>query len=866
MITRSEWEQNLERIKADFWANPRAGAPVKLITQRMEKVVQQHFAQACRTVDRSESGVALLATGGFGRTELQPHSDVDLIILFEKNLQATDEEWLKRLLHPLWDLGLHVGHQVLQLEGYSLNIHNLELATALLDIRLLAGDADLYDRFREKDLQRLLTRNRQTFLKSLVALTVERHKQFSDTIYQLEPDVKEAPGGTRDFQVATWIGRILYGVTDLKGLVAREIITPQEQKRLQEARGFLLMLRAFLHCLAGRNRNILSHESQEAIARHLQYQGPSPLEAVEALMKDYFLRAKVIHVFCESLIRRAFPPKRRVGRAIKSPAWTTTAIRRGALDFPSRSAVQADPVSMLKLFYRSAKYRLPVSQSALDEVRRHLVRVDEDLRRNPAVRDLFLKLLRQQRGVYDALFLMHDIGLLGQIFPEFDRIRCHVIQDFFHRYTVDEHSLLTIKNLEDLYHSKRPRERRFGEILRGVPRPDLLLFAMLFHDVGKADTGNHCEQSLRAVDRIADRMSLDPRDREKIRFLIQNHLEMSVAFQRRDITDELVIRKFAELVGTQENLRMLCLVTYADIKAVSPEALTPWKADLLWQLYVETDARLTRAFGEDRVAIHQQDDEFVNAIAEIVPDNPQTGAVRRFLEGLPRRYLCFTPREKIAEHFRWSEKLHCKDDLIIRLNRDRSGYELSLMAYDRPYLFAKLCGVLSYFGMNIVRGQAFANAHGIVLDVMHFEDRLQTFRLNKSEIDNFRETLQQVILDRQDLTELMKKRESSILFQPKAKGSVATFISFDDQPSERYTLMEIVCQDRYGLLYRIAKIIADSACSIEVALISTEGNRAIDVFYLTYSGRKLPSAVAQRLATLLKENLDGPGRPVPTNA
>jgi [protein-PII] uridylyltransferase len=302
---------------------------------------------------------------------------------------------------------------------------------------------------------------------------------------------------------------------------------------------------------------------------------------------------------------------------------------------------------------------------------------------------------------------------------------------------------------------------------------------------------------------------------------------------------------------------MLCLVTYADIKAVSPEALTPWKEDVLWQLYIETEAELTRVFADKRWDVHQ-DTSLARDVAGMLGNEAPSSVerVERFLDGFPRSYLKYTPKQKILEHFKLAEKVRLSEDLAFRLKRHRSTYELSLVALDRPFLFAKLTGVLSYFGMNILRGQAFANQQGLILDIIQFEDRLQTFKLNKSEIENFRETLQKVLGGELDLTELLRRRESSILFRRKAKGSVATYVTFDDPASENYSIMEIVTRDRYGLLSTIAKVIAQSKCNIDVALISTEGQRAIDVFYLTQNQKRLCPAVQEQLASTMKETLD----------
>jgi len=853
-MTRKHLEQQIAKIKGEFLLRPSGKATVRRITLVMDRVLHWAYTGAHKACPAKSNEHALLATGGFARRELHPYSDIDIIVLFENPLEANDEDFLKRLLHPLWDLGLSVGHHVLQLKDCRFEPRNLELATALLDTRLLAGSSRIFSRFKRKELQRFLKRQSKEFLRALLAAQEERHRRFNETIYQLEPDIKEAPGGLRDFHAARWIGRILYGIESHRAFIERQFLSVSELRRLQDAWHFLLLLRTYLHVLSGRNKNVLSHELQEEIARKLGYPGRPECEAVEALMKDYFLRAKVIHGFSESMVRRSFPPARKMIRNSHF-TWSTTIVRRGALDFTDESVISDNPANMLKLFYRSAKYQIPVSESALDQVKKHLGRIDDKVRSSPEVRDLFLKLLRQQRGIYQALVLMHEIGLLGRIFPEFDRIRCHVIQDFFHKYTVDEHSLLTIRNLENLYHARRTRDSRFGEILKSLPRPELLLFSMLFHDVGKADSGNHCQQSLVAVDRIIRRIGLPEEDADKIRFLISSHLEMSNVFQRRDITDEMVVKRFADSIGTQESLKMLCLVTYADIKAVSPEALTAWKEDVLWQLYVETDAQLTRAFADDRW-VTEQDQGLLEEVSKHVGYPGAQGKLHQFLKGFPRRYLRFTPKQKIAEHFKLAEKLHSSENFILKLNRRASRYELSLMALDRPFLFAKLAGVLSYFGMNILRGQAFSNSQGIVLDVIEFEDRFQTFKLNRSEIDQFRVTLQRVLLGQEDLGELLRKRESSILYQPKSRGSVATFISFDDHSSEKYSIMEIVAQDRFGLLYTIARTISQNGCNIDVALISTEGHKAIDVFYLTQDGKRLSSESQGRLAASMKEGLN----------
>jgi [protein-PII] uridylyltransferase len=784
-----------------------------MISNKMDEVIRDFWHESGRIA----SGLALFAVGGYGRETVHPQSDIDLLFYFEENIDA---DAIKAILHPLWDLPFQVGHQIRHASDFQqFDKEQMESYTAFMEARLLAGDGAVARRFGLQVLPDFIRRSRDQFLPALVDMKRERYNRYGQTIFQLEPDLKDAPGGLRDAHWSDWARKALGTERNHDGRVPAEVLA------------FHHCLRNYLHFHSNRNLNVLSYEFQEQIAPTLGYKDSKHGEAAENLMRDYFLNAAEI-ARCATLWEEAI-----VG---KPPCISVDS------DF-------SDPFQMIDVFADAHRRKVQIDPATLARMRRRINDVGEALANNPRAGRGLLDMLRDRKGIYETLFSMHEIGLLGCIFPDFEEIRCRVIRDFFHKYTVDEHSLIAVRNIEEL-----PPTHHFALILDELEHPELLLLSLLFHDIGKAhrhDPGDHVHPSTEGVREILRKIELPEDEADRVVFVIQNHLEMSKVILKRDISDDVVIDQFADLVGDIENLRMLTLLTYADVKAVNNEVLTPWKEDLLWQLYVATHNRLTLGLADDQYTQQPGLETEISGISTLLPPGTPAQDIRDFLDGFPRRYLKNTPKQTIAEHFQMSRKLATRP-VISHLARRGHSYELLVMTADRPFLFSKITGVLSYFGMNILRGQAFSNRHGAIFDLITFEDVSHTFEKNPSEVERFEHVLHDVIVGKADLEQLLLRKSTSIVFQQnRGITPVATAIHFEDEFSRRCSILEIVTQDAFGLLYRISSVISRHGHNIEVVLINTEGHRALDVFYLTHDGHKLTTDMEGSLRQDLQEDV-----------
>jgi [protein-PII] uridylyltransferase len=841
------------RIQQEFADTGDGPAAIAARTALVEKVLLRLWDEVICSGRSDPKSFALVAPGGFGRRALFPHSDVDILFLHaDRGTEDALRDPIRVFCQELWDLRMKLGPTTRTVaECDHFDAQNVEFTISLLDSRYLAGDRDLFERLHQKILPKFFVREGNYIIQQLAEVTRSRHAKYGNTVFHLEPNIKEAPGGLRDYNVACWMA-LLSALDQERRWPAPESLLPDSTRKLQPALQFLTSVRTFLHYRQGRDDNMLAWESQdEAAARHIGLDGTEQLDAA-AWMRIYFRHARAVHYECLRLLESVPAARSSLYRTYQN--WRS---RLSNADFSvvdsliylqQPSAVQ-DPELLFRIFSFAAHHGLKPALSTESRIQQVLPPLAET---PPSGADSwrYLQSVLVEPHAAEALRAMHSLGLLTILLPELKLIDSLVVRDFYHRFTVDEHSFLAIECLHRARQAHSEWDQRYGRLLEELERPELLYLALLLHDVGKGVPGeSHLVTGLEIAQKCMQRLELDQPGRETISFLIASHLEISATL-RRDIYDPGTVQAFCDKVGTPEHLKMLALLTYADIKAVNPEALTPWKAENVWQLYIAAWNCLSRT-ADQRVHPDKEQDESIARLQALVPQSAKK--LKAFLDGLPKRYLRTFRSEEILQHLELAGSLST-DPVQLHLVRGRHWYELSVVTKDRPFLFTNIAGALAAWGMNIVKADAFSNASGVVVDTFYFTDRFRTLELNMPEWERFQRSVSDVLTGEADLDRMLRDRVRSEA-KNGAKVKIQTRVEFDDDSSAGSTLVQVIAQDQLGLLHRISSRFSHHGCNIEIALIDTEGQMAIDVFYLTSAGKKLSPALHAELRSDLLEEL-----------
>ena len=810
-------------------------------------------------VGKCKVPLAILATGGFGRRELAPYSDLDLLLLSAKEPGVEVREFAQELLHPLWDAKVDAGHAARSYaQALTLPASDLAAATALLDARFLVGDQKLAEKFLAEFRSRIAATAAENFVARLRAERTARHSRFGDTIFLLEPDLKNGPGGMRDLCVGRWAAMARFGTSDTRRLQDLGVMTERLALAYEGAREWLLRVRIAMHGAAGRRQDQLRFGLQEALAPILcpnvrVAEGdvrPAVHPAVEALMHQFHAQAKLIYRETERLLQRAtlrddyrrttVPVKLR-GASGNDPSFV---LRDGALEPTDDGLFGRKPSEMIRMFSVAIELDVPLALRSRELISELCAGEPAALRADPDAGPRFVEVLTDigDRSNPSRLEELHEIGLLSALVPEWEPSTGRVQHDIYHVYTVDQHALYAVARMQAIARGDLADEfPAVTEAIRAVERPLALFVGTLLHDVGKPFGKPHSDIGADMTVTIAGRLGLGEQDVRRAEFLVRQHLVMGQMSQRRDLDDLDMIADFAELCGDEENLRELFLLTFCDLSSVAPDNLTSWKETLLRELYQRTLTFLRRGrdlLGAERQGILETRQRKVTelALAEIPGADPVA-----LFRGLPDRYFVENRSARIVSHLRLmhERRLSGAASALEISHQPKLGItEMVLTAEDAPGLLAEVAGVLHANRIDVVdaaiysRDSTGGGAPAEALDVFRVRDGYGRAVTDESKWRKIRQDMEAVLSDQVAVEALVAARPRNDSLATWKTPEVPTELKIDNQGSRDFTVIEIITGDRPGVLYAIARTLFAQGLDIHRSKIATEANRVVDTFYL----------------------------------
>ncbi|MGH7362668.1 MAG: [protein-PII] uridylyltransferase [Candidatus Methylomirabilales bacterium] len=827
-------------------------------------------AAAARFGERA-APCALVALGGYGRRELCPASDVDIMFLYQGEVGRTMRALVHFLLHLLWDVGFTVGHAVRTLKDCrKMAEEDLRSRTSMMEGRFLAGEPALFEGLRKAVGGAMARRKAQEYIRAKLAEQAARHEKYGGSLYLQEPYIKEGVGGLRDAHTALWVAAAQQPVRDLDDLATWGMLDREEVSGYRAAMDFLLRGRVELHYLAETRSDVLLFPLQVPAAAHLGFSDDGAARGVERFMQTYYLHARTIQQVSARVVDRCTGTPSRVGARLRQLMGRDlgdgfTEIGREIHILPRHQELFAeDPVRLLKAFWYVHQTGFALSQGARDLIRANLHRIDDAVRRSNRALGFFLAILREGTGVARILRQMHETGVLAAYIPEWGKLTYLVQHDLYHKYTVDVHTLLALEHLEGLDRAETTHAEEFRAIAAGLARPEVLKMAVLLHDIGKGEGRGHVATGRRLAVQILERMGLPAEEVAQVEFLVANHLAMAHLSQRRDLSDERMVLELARQVKTIPLLQMLYLLTYLDIRAVGPEVWTEWKGTLLWELYVKTHTILTRGIAEGVDDAARAAQVRAALVQELQAEFP-AAAIEAHLDKAPVRYLLTTTAARVAQHLRLIQQVEAGSEVALQWAAyPMAGHaEVAVCAYGRPGRFARIVGTLTANGMNILSAAIYTLADGLVIRHFQVDDGRGSAIGDQAAWARFEADLERVLRDAVDVRELILARRRDVLRRPAYKGAAPppTRVEFDNVVSETHTVLDVRTQDRLGLLYVISSVLSDVGLDLSLAKITTEADQAVDVFYVTErDGSKVPEGprmeeIRRRLTEAISEGI-----------
>lgn len=804
--------------------------------------------------------LALVAIGGYGRAELNPHSDIDFMFLHDRQVAVHRplphlSKIIDGLLYPLWDIGLKVGHSVRTVED-CIKVANSDMQskTSLIEARLVAGDASLFAKFEKALVAKCVNKHEEEYIAMRLEDQTTRRNKFGNSACMQEPNIKNGCGGLRDYQNLLWMAFFKHRTRSLTDLQAHEWISEGERKQLEAAYDFLLRVRTEMHYHADRGMDVLTKSWQPAVAHNLGYAERSPSQRIERFMRHLYTHGRNIFRITRTLEQRLalLPPPRRLslrswlpgGRNRVSEPVDGFKIVDAEIQAAGPRVLREQPRRIMRLFLYAQQRGLEIHPDLAQQVRNQLGLVDRAFLTDEHVRETFLTILGQRGNVARILRSMHEMDLLGKYLPEFGKLTCLVQHEFYHQYTADEHTLMCLEQLDRIWEAKEPPYREYVDLFQKLERPFLLYLALLLHDVGKPDGhGNHSVVSAELALRVARRLGLDGSATHTLCLVIENHLLMASTSQRRDLDDLAVIRKFAKQIQNLEVLRLLTLHTFVDSQATSDKLWNGFKESLLWSLYHKA-SEVMAGGTEFARAEEKQRELLMEEVQALMP--PEIGAEElhaHFGALLPRYFQIHSAREvlddlDLAHRF---IRLQSSDDEnpltpVVRWSNqpDRGCNAVKVCTWDRAGLFWKIAGSLSAAGLNILSAQIFTRSDGIVLDTFYVNDAKTGNLAGGEQREVFEQRINQALTGEElDFRALIARQKiTRPVYQAYVGERMGTRIGFENDSSDTRTVIEIETEDRVGLLYAISQRLSELELDISAAKISTERGAAIDTFYV----------------------------------